>query len=117
MWMQAAVMKGWLKETCRTFPNSGPVSLGFRKFVSESSYGKNEDQIGGVDKVPDDAMEPDSKKWWMPHPQTGVFGPAVNDGVTNGDFQHTQNMDVSSVLEQQAWFRPAEDVQKQPLNY
>ncbi|GLJ26023.1 hypothetical protein SUGI_0499110 [Cryptomeria japonica] len=121
VWMQGSLtrvagMVGWFKETCRTLPNSGPASLGFRKFVCESSYGKNKDQIGSVDKVPDDAIQLDSKKWWMPHPQTGVFGPQDNEGVANGDSQHTQNMDGSSVLDQQAWFRPSEDVQKQPLN-
>ncbi|KAH9311305.1 hypothetical protein KI387_026340 [Taxus chinensis] len=114
MWMQGPLfrtggMVKWLKETCRIVPNPAPASFGLRKFEHVSNYGKNEDEIGSVNKVADDAIQISAKKWWMPHPETGVFGPEEEKCVAKGDPQ----MDGSSVLEQHAWFRPDEDVQKQ----
>eukprot|EP00262_Sarcandra_glabra_P014625 TRINITY_DN430_c0_g1_i1.p1 TRINITY_DN430_c0_g1~~TRINITY_DN430_c0_g1_i1.p1 ORF type:complete len:143 (+),score=13.77 TRINITY_DN430_c0_g1_i1:215-643(+) len=92
-----------------------------------SAYDKNpEDQVHPT-VVPDDVIEPQSDKYWAPHPKTGVFGPAPTDcsgdtatepksGATGDNSPTTAN--GGSVLEQKAWFRPLEDVDKPvPNNY
>lgn len=78
-------------------------------------YDKNVDDQVRPSVVPDDVIQPESDKYWAPHPQTGVFGPAELDGSAGGD--HPPSMPPppppnGSVLEQKAWFRPLEDVEK-----
>lgn len=90
-----------------------PVS---RRYVHSSVYEKNEDEGARLTRVPEDVIQPKSDKWWLPHPTTGVFGPAEEQGWAGGDRHHSRENSNESVLEQQAWFRPLEDVQKQPPN-
>ncbi|XP_019243070.1 PREDICTED: uncharacterized protein LOC109223277, partial [Nicotiana attenuata] len=48
-------------------------------------------------------------KYWAPHPQTGVFGPATD----HSGFKTTPaSATVDSVLEHKAFFRPLEDLDK-----
>ncbi|GLJ23783.1 hypothetical protein SUGI_0451280 [Cryptomeria japonica] len=88
----------------------------FRRFVHSSLYEKNEDDGAHLNRVPEDVIEPQTQKSWVPHPKTGVFGPAEENNWTGGDQHHSHEKSGDSVLEQQAWFRPLEDVQKQPYN-
>lgn len=78
-----------------------------------SAYDKNVDEEMHPDSVPDDVIQPHINNYWAPHPQTGVFGPI--DHITS-DHQHQPSPAAAaadgSVLEQQAWFRPLEDVDK-----
>ncbi|KAK9144184.1 hypothetical protein Sjap_004087 [Stephania japonica] len=97
--------------------NPSPASLspvsGLRKGVHTSVYDKNVDEQVRPSVVPDDVIEPESDKYWAPHPQTGVFGPASDPN--NAAPASTSNGNGSeTVLEQKAWFRPLEDVEKQP---
>lgn len=87
-----------------------------RRYVHSSVYEKNEDEGARLTRVPEDVIQPKSDKWWLPHPRTGVFGPVEEQGWAGGDRHHSREKSDESVLEQQAWFRPLEDVQKQPPN-
>lgn len=66
--------------------------------------------------VPDNVIEPESDKYWAPHPQTGVFGPATEQEQGGASSTSTDNPN-GSVLEEKAWFRPTslEDSEK-PLH-
>ncbi|XP_021282298.1 late embryogenesis abundant protein At5g17165 [Herrania umbratica] len=77
-----------------------------------SAYDKNLDDQVRPTVVPDDLIKPQSDKYWAPHPQTGVFGPATDlNASADGD---RANVAVNSVLEEKAWFRPTsiEDLEK-----
>ena len=80
-----------------------------------SVYDKNVDDQVCPTVVPDHVIQPGSDKYWSPHPQTGVFGPATEHspvaGVERG-FHLSANGCVDSVLEQKAFFRPLEDLEK-----
>lgn len=86
---------------------------------STSVYDKNVDEELRPVVVPDHVIASDSDKYWGPHPNTGVFGPADPSG---GDVAATvlrrnplpADGSSSSVLDQTAWFRPLEDVEKPP---
>lgn len=80
-------------------------------------YDKNvDDQIRST-VAADGGIEPhsDNDKYWAPNPRTGVFGPATDHAAAaaaagrNGE---KPNAGAETVLEQQAWFRPLEDVEK-----
>ncbi|KAK1303177.1 hypothetical protein QJS10_CPB11g00079 [Acorus calamus] len=83
-----------------------------------SGYEKNVEEQVRPCVVPDDVIRPESDKYWGPHPETGVFGPTTE----NGGVGFTASTVVSdggggaSVLDQKAWFRPLEDVDK-PQHY
>lgn len=80
-----------------------------------SVYDKNLDDQVRPAIVPDDVIQPESDKYWGPHPQTGVFGPSEQEGrAAGGDFISTSLPPPpnGSVLEQKAWFRPLEDTDK-----
>ncbi|XP_043693886.1 late embryogenesis abundant protein At5g17165-like isoform X2 [Telopea speciosissima] len=80
-----------------------------------SSYDKEIDDQVRPSVVPDDLIDPASEKYWAPHPQTGVFGPSTEHiSAAGGDrgFHFPPSNGESSVLEQKAWFRPLEDVEK-----
>ena len=94
-----------------------PLSASFLRVANySSSYDKNiEDEVRPA-VVPDYVIESDSDKYWCPHPQTGVFGPAdpcFGAGAST-DHVRAQSSDAatSTVLNETAWFRPLEDVQK-----
>ncbi|MCD7454114.1 hypothetical protein HAX54_023532 [Datura stramonium] len=69
-------------------------SLSDRRAVHMSVYDKNPE-------VSDEIMETQSNKYWTPHPQTGVFGPATDHVIICGEHFPT----VDSMLEQKAFFR------------
>eukprot|EP01018_Ginkgo_biloba_P020102 Gb_09553 [translate_table: standard] len=99
-------------------PLSGSEFQGihFVKSVHSSVYEKNEDEDVHSNRVPEDIVHPKSQKSWVPHPKTGVFGPPEEQSWVGEDHHHSYEKSGESVLEQQAWFRPLEDVQKQPSN-
>ncbi|GMH28178.1 hypothetical protein Nepgr_030021 [Nepenthes gracilis] len=91
-----------------------------RRSVHASVYDKNlEDQVRPT-IVPDDVIQPQSDKYWAPNPHTGVFGPDTEHSPAAGSergFQtsnSTPNGGSESVLEQKAFFRPLEDLDKPP---
>ncbi|GLJ23785.1 hypothetical protein SUGI_0451300 [Cryptomeria japonica] len=88
----------------------------FRKCVHSSVYEKNEDVGVHLDKVPDEIIQPATQKSWVPHPKTGVFGPAEEQSWTGGNPNQSPEKIEESVLEQQVWFRPSEGLEKQPYN-
>ncbi|GMP25179.1 hypothetical protein CsSME_00002167 [Camellia sinensis var. sinensis] len=95
-------------------PSHSP-SLAFRRAVHASVYDKNIDEQILPTIVPDDVVQPESDKYWAPHPQTGVFGPATDqDPAAGGErgFHSTVNGGVDSVLELKAFFRSVEDLDK-----
>ncbi|KAL7213929.1 hypothetical protein ACSBR1_026369 [Camellia fascicularis] len=92
-------------------------SHSLRRAVHGSVYDKNLDELVHPTVVPDDVIKPQSDKYWAPHPQTGVFGPATKQGPATeqnpaAGFHSTVNGGEDSVLEQKAFFRPLEDLDK-----
>ncbi|XP_058206365.1 late embryogenesis abundant protein At5g17165-like [Rhododendron vialii] len=91
--------------------------LALRRAVHVSVYDKNFDDQVRPSIVPDDVIQPGSDKYWSPHPQTGVFGPAaehsqVAGGERSFHLSAAANGGEDSVLEQKAFFRPLEDLEK-----
>ncbi|KAK9272940.1 hypothetical protein L1049_003319 [Liquidambar formosana] len=86
----------------------------FRRNINSSVYEKNPDDQIRPHEVPDDVIQPESDKYWGPHPRTGVFGPETEHNPTAGEHNPTTNGGADSVLEQKAWFRPTslEDLEK-----
>ncbi|WCJ27926.1 Late embryogenesis abundant protein At5g17165 [Euphorbia peplus] len=88
-----------------------PAASITRRGAHASAYDKNVDEPVHASAVPDDVIQPESDKYWAPHPRTGVFGPATEQ-------QHSEaglpSSDQGSVLEEKAWFRPTslEDLEK-----
>ncbi|OAY80222.1 uncharacterized protein LOC109707950 isoform X3 [Ananas comosus] len=108
--------------------NPSPIAVSAasdsRRAVYSSSYDKNveEDLVHPV-VVPDHVIETcESEKYWGPHPTTGVFGPAAaatatagtKDGPGNAAAVAAGDGGGSTVLDQEVWFRPLEDVDKPP---
>ncbi|XAR52101.1 hypothetical protein NMG60_11020002 [Bertholletia excelsa] len=90
-------------------------SLAARRAVHASVYDKNVDDQVHPSVVPDDVIQPESEKYWAPHPQTGVFGPATGQNPATGGnrgIPSSVNGGEDSVLEQKAFFRPLEDLEK-----
>ncbi|PKI39475.1 late embryogenesis abundant protein At5g17165-like [Punica granatum] len=94
-----------------------------RRAAHVSVYDKNPDEHVRPTVVPDEMIEPQSDKYWAPHPQTGVFGPAAGPDTSAGLYKHPPKTTANtcagegeddSVLEQKAWFRPTsiEDLEK-----
>lgn len=79
-------------------------------------YDKNPDEHIRPSVVPDEVIQPESDKYWAPHPKTGVFGPATDHNSAAGGGLHASpaNGGEDSVLEQKAWFRPTsiEDLER-----
>ncbi|PSS11889.1 Xaa-Pro aminopeptidase [Actinidia chinensis var. chinensis] len=91
-------------------PSHSP-SLSLRRAVHVSVYDKNvEDQVRPT-VVPDDVIGSQPDKYWAPDPQTGVFGPATEHKPGEGGAS-SSNGGEDSVLEQKAFFRPLEDLEK-----
>ncbi|XP_004235359.1 late embryogenesis abundant protein At5g17165 isoform X1 [Solanum lycopersicum] len=101
--------------SARTTANS--PSLSGRRGVQTSVYDKNPEDHVRDSVVPDEVIEAQSDKYWAPHPQTGVFGPADTAGAERG-FHSSQATAATaeSILEQKAFFRPLEDLEKPMLN-
>ncbi|KAL6954169.1 hypothetical protein U1Q18_031920 [Sarracenia purpurea var. burkii] len=82
-----------------------------RRGVHVSVYDKNVDDLAHPMVVPDDVVEPQSDKYWAPHPKTGVFGPATSHYPAAGGGPSV-NGGENSVLEQKTFYRPLEDLEK-----
>ncbi|KAL5724575.1 hypothetical protein ACHQM5_007815 [Ranunculus cassubicifolius] len=85
--------------------------------VHSSVYDKNVDDQVRPTVIPDGAMEQQqqSENYWAPNPRTGVFGPATDQtqGESSGsNGAGSANGESDTVLEQQVWFRPLENVEK-----
>lgn len=93
-------------------PSHSPPSLPIRRGVHVSMYDKNVDEQVRPTVVPDEVIEPQSDKYWAPHPQTGVFGPDTGNNPAPGGESSAVNGGEESVLEQKAFFRPLEDLEK-----
>lgn len=77
-----------------------------------SVYDKNiEDHVRPV-VVPDDVIQTNSDKFWAPNPSTGVFGPDAQQYTSGPVKTSPSNGGNESVLEQKAFFRPLEDLDK-----
>ena len=93
------------------------VMINCRRSLHSSVYDKNiDDQIRPV-VVPDDVIQPQSEKYWAPNPNTGVFGPAAAEQNTaramgRGFYVSSSHGGTESVLEQKAFIRPLEDLDK-----
>ncbi|KAK3229594.1 hypothetical protein Dsin_001475 [Dipteronia sinensis] len=99
-----------------THSSSKSTRSAFRRSAHTSAYDKNVDDQVRPAVVPDDVIQPESDKYWAPHPRTGVFGPATeNHESADGDSPASGSNE--SVLEEKAWFRPTslEDLEK-PLH-
>ncbi|XP_059300143.1 late embryogenesis abundant protein At5g17165-like [Lycium ferocissimum] len=86
--------------TARNSTNSS-TGLSGRRAVHMSVYDKNPEEY--LSSVPDEVIKVQSDKYWTPHPQTGVFGPAT-DHIICGE-QSFHFCPVDSVLEQKVFFR------------
>ncbi|GAA0141333.1 hypothetical protein LIER_35374 [Lithospermum erythrorhizon] len=85
------------------------ASLLQRRSVHVSVYDKNwEDHVHSY-VVPDEVIQLQSEKYWSPHPQTGVFGPATNHQAIGF---HSVPDSSESVLGQKTFFRPLENLDK-----
>lgn len=62
--------------------------------------------------VPDHVIGNQPETYWGPHPHTGVFGPAGRTIVTIPKAGVHKAANGPSVLDQEAWFRPIEGVDK-----
>ncbi|KAH0691642.1 hypothetical protein KY289_019000 [Solanum tuberosum] len=103
--------------SARTTANS--PSLSGRRGVQTSVYDKNPEDHVRDSVVPDEVIEPQSEKYWGPHPQTGVFGPAATDSAGAERGFHSPpatGATAESILEQKTFFRPLEDLEKPMLN-
>ncbi|KAK4370720.1 hypothetical protein RND71_010195 [Anisodus tanguticus] len=85
-----------------------------RRAVHASVYDKNPEEYVQAFVVPDEVIKAQSDKYWAPHPQTGVFGPATDHSIGKecGFSIRPASGSVDSVLEQKAFFRPLEDLEK-----
>ncbi|XP_076947857.1 late embryogenesis abundant protein At5g17165-like [Bidens hawaiensis] len=86
-------------------------NLIFRKAVHVSVYDKNIDDQVHPSLVPEEALtQAQPEKYWAPHPETGVFGPA-HEKTLGGSKPEVHG----SVLEEKTFFRPLENLEK-PVN-
>ncbi|KAF3678320.1 putative coiled-coil domain-containing protein 12 isoform 1 [Capsicum annuum] len=100
--------------SARTSANS--PSLSARRGVQTSVYDKNPEDHVRDTFVPDEVIEAPSDKYWAPHPQTGVFGPAATDSAGTERGFHSSPTTAGSILEQKTFFRPLEDLEKPAVN-
>lgn len=87
--------------------------------MHDSVYEKNHEELvterSHATVVPDDLIPPQPEEYWAPHPRTGVFGPAVDQStapVDNSTDLGLSTTNTNSVLEQKAFFRHSEDLDK-----
>ncbi|CAN4099179.1 unnamed protein product [Withania somnifera] len=109
--------KGFLNHVSNASARSSsnlPI-LSARRAVHASVYEKNPEDYVQPFVVPDEVMMAQSDKYWTPHPHTGVFGPDTDHHIANrerGFCIRPASASVDSVLEQKAFFRPLEDLEK-----
>ncbi|KAJ4950708.1 hypothetical protein NE237_027540 [Protea cynaroides] len=109
------ISTGRVADTARV---SSVQASSLRRGVHVSAYDREFDDQVRPSVVPDYVIEHGSDKYWGPHPQTGVFGPSTEHIRATGKlgFHSPPANGGTSVLEQKAWFRPQEDIEKpQPL--
>ncbi|KAF3639859.1 putative cell division cycle 20.1, cofactor of APC complex-like isoform X1 [Capsicum annuum] len=109
--------KGFLSNICYTSArrSTNSSSISARRAVHASAYDKNPDEYVQSFVVPDEVIKAQSDKYWTPHPHTGVFGPANDHHIASrerGLSIRPESVGVDSVLEQKAFFRPLEDLEK-----
>ncbi|KZV27722.1 hypothetical protein F511_03960 [Dorcoceras hygrometricum] len=86
--------------------------------VHDLVYEKNQEELftehAHNKVVPDDVIPPQPEEYWAPHPQTGVFGPALDQNTAPGDISadSSPSTNSNSVLEQKAFFRHNENLDK-----
>lgn len=82
-----------------------------------SVYDKNPEEQSRPSLVPDHVILSQPEHYWFPHPQTGVFGPATDHKpALSSDRGFHVSAPAESVLEQKAFFRPLEDLDK-PIHH
>ncbi|KVI07539.1 late embryogenesis abundant protein At5g17165-like [Cynara cardunculus var. scolymus] len=82
-----------------------------RRAVHVSVYDKNIDDQVRPTLVPEEAItRAEPEKYWAPHPKTGVFGPA--DEAAAASEPGATDASSGSVLEEKAFFRPLENLEK-----
>ncbi|EEF42324.1 late embryogenesis abundant protein At5g17165 [Ricinus communis] len=107
----------WTVNNSSRFAAAG-ASTAARRATHTSAYDKNLDDQVRPSVVPDEVIQPLSDKYWAPHPQTGVFGPATEPnsgaGGERGFSTSPAKAGNDTVLEEKAWFRPTsiEDLEK-----
>lgn len=84
-----------------------------RRSVHVSVYDKNPEEQSRPSLVPDHVISAQPEHYWSPHPQTGVFGPAKDHKPDRG---FHVSVAAESVLEQKAFFRPLENLEK-PIHH
>ncbi|XP_011626953.1 uncharacterized protein LOC18443899 [Amborella trichopoda] len=92
----------------RSFTQICRSVIPLRRAIHTPVYDKNLDDHVLPSTVPDEVIAPESDKYWSPHPSTGVFSPIPKEVAATASSSSTSTPD--SVLHQQAWFRPLEDV-------
>ncbi|CAH9058624.1 unnamed protein product [Cuscuta epithymum] len=103
------LFRGKITSTNRT---GSSASLS-RRAVHASAYDKNIEEHAQPSAVPDEIIEAQSDKYWAPHPQTGVFGPDTVNTTSGGAAAAGEGFaPPDSVLEQKAFFRPLEGLEK-----
>ncbi|KAL3651226.1 hypothetical protein CASFOL_004228 [Castilleja foliolosa] len=85
-----------------------PLSLS--RAVHVSVYDKDPDEHVHPTVVPDYLIQPLPEIYWAPHPETGVFSPTSNHKLASSG--EKSNAGTNSSLEQIAFFRPLEDLDK-----
>ena len=81
--------------------------------MQASAYEKNPEDNVNSTLVPDHVIPPQSDEYWAPHPKTGVFGPATDENPGSGrNLGAEGSTEGGSVLEEKAFFRPLEDLEK-----
>ncbi|KAJ4773496.1 Hydrogen peroxide induced protein 1 [Rhynchospora pubera] len=84
-----------------------------RKGVHTTTYDKNIDEaVVQPAVVPDHVIGDQPESYWGPHPHTGVFGPAGRFTRTTLTAGARKAANDPSVLDQTAWFRHVEGVDK-----
>ncbi|CAN4100638.1 unnamed protein product [Withania somnifera] len=95
--------------SARNSANSSTGLICGRRAVHMSVYDKNPEEYQS--SIPDQIVEMKSDKYWTPHPQTGIFGPAT-DHIIHDEHDSHFSGNVDSVLEQKTFFRDIEDLEK-----
>ncbi|MTV28522.1 hypothetical protein FTX61_24525, partial [Nitriliruptoraceae bacterium ZYF776] len=91
---------------------SSSPSLILRRGVHVSVYDKNIDDQVRPTLVPEEAItRAESETDWVPHPKTGVFGPA-DEQNPGGAYRTVPAAKNGSVLEEKAFYRPSENLDK-----
>lgn len=87
----------------------------YNRSVQASAYDKNPEENVNSTVVPDHVIPPQPDEYWAPHPKTGVFGPATDENPSGRNPGAEGSANGGSVLEEKAFFRPLEDLDKPPV--